>query len=204
MNLKNYSLFPTLVSYASNFLNIDQCKRIKKYVYKSSLKTKFTKQASIVGGSNSLSTYSKHIDMIAHIEQNVEDCKNLKSSILKCSAQYGKDAGLVMNNLIGNSWLNIQEPGSILKDHIHRNSIISGVLFLNTDEKSTPLYFHNPNPYLYYSPIKDEHHTQYSFEWYSFTPAIGDLILFPSWLKHGSNQIKNKLKDRMVLSFNIS
>ena len=80
MNLKNYSLFPTLVSYASNFLNIDQCKRIKKYVYKSSLKTKFTKQASIVGGSNSLSTYSKHIDMIAHIEQNVEDCKRCWAS----------------------------------------------------------------------------------------------------------------------------
>ena len=205
MDIKNYSLFPTLVSYTSNFLNIDQCKNIIKYVKESSLSTKFTKQASITGNSKSLSTYfySTHLNVTTDIEQNVQDCKNLKSSILKCSVKYGKDAGFEINNHIKNSWLNIQQPGSILKDHIHRNSIISGVIFLNTDHKTSSLYFHNPNPYLYYSSLKKGHSTQYSFEWYSFTPARGDMILFPGWLRHGSNQIKNKVKNRMILSFNI-
>ena len=47
----------------------------------------------------------------------------------------------------------------------------------------------------------NENVTEYSSQNVKFMPTVGDLILFPSWLEHGSDK-KNQSKERIVLSFN--
>ena len=46
------------------------------------------------------------------------------------------------------------------------------------------MYFYNPNKFIDYS-TKDKD-TSYNFLWFNAKPEIGDLIIFPSWLSHGS------------------
>ena len=47
-------------------------------------------------------------------------------------------------------------------------------------------------------------YTDYSYEYYYFKPQMGTLLLFPSWLKHGSNQVINKSNERILISFNLT
>lgn len=116
--------------------------------------------------------------------------------------------GLVHNNwiqgmsrlMIDNSWSNIQKKGSYLRRHTHPNSKISGSLFLNVDQDSSKLYFFNPNPYIKYEDYDKV--TDFSSVNYSIQPSNGQLILFPSWLEHGSNEEINNTDKRVVISFN--
>ena len=50
----------------------------------------------------------------------------------------------VTNQRLADSWCNIQGKGSTLDFHIHPNSVVSGVIFLKADEKSSKVVFQNP------------------------------------------------------------
>ena len=94
---------------------------------------------------------------------------------------------------------NIQHKDSILKEHCHPQSLVSGALYINVDENQK-IYFHNPNPYVYSSP--KEKITPYNMEHQFIKVNKGDLLLFPSWLRHGKDDHVNTMDDRIVISFN--
>ena len=116
-------------------------------------------------------------------------------------SEYSSTIGL-RNQKISNSWFNIQQKGSVLKTHLHANSVLSGALYVNVDENSTKLYFNNPNNFIKYFEYYHDSLTDYNFEYFYISPNIGDLVIFPSWLEHGSNGDTNNTVDRTVLSFN--
>lgn len=101
---------------------------------------------------------------------------------------------------ITTSWSNIQNCGSELIDHMHPNSKISGCIYLNVDENSSKIYFHNPNPYVIFEDFTGE--SPYNHHYYWLQPKNNQLIMFPSWLKHGSNKEENKTKGRVSIAFN--
>ena len=72
--------------------------------------------------------------------------------------------------------------------------------FIKTDSKSSKLFFYNPNPMINFTSINVRNN--YNYEWIYFTPKPKTLILFPSWLQHGSNNTLNKSSQRIVVSFN--
>ena len=92
---------------------------------------------------------------------------------------------------ISNSWCNIQGENSTLNFHRHPDSIISGIIFLQVDDKSSKLYFQNPNN-IYFKCDDD----------ISIKPEPGLLLMWPSWLAHGSGEDKNMSTERVVVSFN--
>jgi len=92
---------------------------------------------------------------------------------------------------ITNSWVNVQGEHSKLTYHKHPDSLISGIIFLQVDDKSSKLYFQNPNN-LYFKCDDD----------ICITPEPGLLLMWPSWLTHGSDQEKNMSTERIVVSFN--
>ena len=47
-----------------------------------------------------------------------------------------------------------------------------------------------------------ENRNHYNYEWYKIEVKNCQLVLFPSWLKHGKNDDINQMDDRMVVSFN--
>ena len=96
-------------------------------------------------------------------------------------------------------WSNIQNAGSRLDEHIHPHAVVSGALYINVDD-SCRITFHNPNPYA--NIINVDTNTFYNSESQYFRVHNCELVLFPSWLKHGRYKDVNEMDERTVESFN--
>ena len=190
MDIRKFSLFPTLVLYFPQFISSKECNKIFKLLKTKKFDNHLDNHSSLVKGK---STHSANFRPDILSEISIDMTKPLK--------EYSDQSKIKIENKIRNSWFNIQDKESILKEHVHSNSILSGGLYINIGEEASKLYFHNPNPFVYYTPT-NEPLNDYTYEWQSFSPNKGDLIIFPSWLKHGSNQDKNFYKNRTVISFN--
>lgn len=190
----NYNLFPSLVTEYKKVLTNQQIRDLKDFL----LNYETADHGAFVGEASS--THNAHFDILKTIEENVISCKGLTKKLLLLIDSYAADYGLA-KNVIGNSWFNVQQKESILKQHTHSNSIISCALYVHTDKDSSNLCFDNPNPFVkYFSELT--HLTEYNFEYYYFDAEPGDFILFPSWLSHGSGYKKNYTQDRIVISIN--
>ena len=188
--IHNFKLFPILVKKVTNFLSVDECNIIQNELLK---KESNLKNHSLLPGKSKSSYLINNILDVLSI--------NLHDKIKVISSSYKKEVGFKMNNQIINSWFNIQKKGTILKEHTHPNSVLSGALYINVDDDSSKIYFHNPNQFLSFCEV--EEYKECSFNWVYIKPEQGSLIIFPSWLKHGSNETKNNTKNRTVISFNI-
>ena len=100
---------------------------------------------------------------------------------------------------VNNFWFNIQNSGSKLCEHTHAQSVISGALYVNVDE-TCKIYFHNPNPYVNFTASKTSTCFNYQNQWIPVKNC--QMVLFPSWLKHGNNREVNTMDNRTVISFN--
>ena len=126
------------------------------------------------------------------LDRNIKD--RLQLAVDEFTDMYGK-----IPTKIVNIWSNIQNAGSRLKEHVHPDSIISGALYINVDQ-SCKLYVHNPNPYIEFSTKSKD--TPYNYDNVSIDVENGELILFPSWLRHGNLSVINEMDERIVVSFN--
>ena len=186
MDMIKLSLFPTLVLYFPQFINSKECDKIFKL-----LKTKkLDNHPSLIKGKSS-----------HHCSINTNILSETSLDLNTPLQEYSNQSRIQIANKINYSWFNIQDTESVLKEHVHPSSILAGSLFINIGKKASKLYFHNPNPFVSYTQIKQPSN-DYTYEWYCFDPKKGDLIIFPSWLKHGSNQDKNCYRNRTVISFN--
>jgi uncharacterized protein (TIGR02466 family) len=186
-NTLNVKVFPTLIKYVSNFLNKKECNEIINLTFNK----KLSSHLSLKGKANS--THGLNSDILSNVDNNIVE--KIKDKVNEYAVDYG-----VRKLKLDNSWINIQNKNSILNKHSHPDSIVSGALYLKVDKNSSKIYFYNPNTYLTFVNVFKQ--TEFSCENYFFTPQIGDLILFPSWLMHGSNNEENNSIERIVLSFN--
>lgn len=100
---------------------------------------------------------------------------------------------------IGNSWCNLMSLGGSVKSHNHPRSVISGALYLRADEEAGNLCIENPmTPHHMMFDLERE--TEYTKPHIEIEVRTGDLILFPSFLKHWVEC--NEQTNRCVLSFN--
>ena len=112
--------------------------------------------------------------------------------------EYNIECGYKLSKLM-NIWSNIQNSGSRLLEHSHPQSLVSGALYINVGEESR-LYFHNPNPYVYFTNRREN--TPFTYEYIWIPVHNCELILFPSWLRHGKHDYINEMDERIVVSFN--
>jgi uncharacterized protein (TIGR02466 family) len=196
-NKDNFEIFPTLVTRYSNFLNPDELFLISEYCLNQS---KRSNHISLVGDS-----YSNHLSsesILIEISNSIPRCKDLLDKINNTVDSYTSDTG-IPSTLVSNSWFNIQNQGSVLKQHIHPLSILSGALYINVDKNASRIYFENPNPFVaYFNQTDSTNIKKYTYEHVYYEPTPGDLFIFPSWLKHGSLYEKNYFENRIVISFN--
>lgn len=194
MIINKIPVFPTLILNVSNFIDEKKCKEIYDILIKKESKNLHKKNKALDDKSTTTHSYSSNI--LSKID------KNIKIKIHEFVKKYSEDSGMVVKNLITNSWFNIQNKNSVLKEHTHPQTIIAGSLYINVGKNCSPICFQNPNPYITYTDI--EKSTEYSFSWIKFYPKNGDLFLWPAWLTHGSFNEKNMYKNRTVISFNIN
>tara|TARA_X000000368_G_C22946690_1_gene674685 strand:- start:134 stop:721 length:588 start_codon:yes stop_codon:yes gene_type:complete len=190
MDMDIMPLFPTALGKVSNF--ITEKERLK--LTKSIKDTKHDDHGAILG--DGASTHDP-LDL-SRLPSSVIN-KNIKNRLLEQVNKYAQAYGIRRNLKLDNIWSNIQNAGSALEEHYHPQSIISGALYLNVDD-SCSITFHNPNPYIYFTYFVERN--PFNYEWYKFSVNNADLILFPSWLKHGHHGHVNTMDNRMVVSFN--
>ena len=94
----------------------------------------------------------------------------------------------IKNQRMAESWVTIQKEDSKLKWHKHPNSVVSGILYLKVDDDSSKLVFQNP--------------TSMEGEVKEIKPKPGLLLMWPSFLMHGSGNTINKSKERIIIGFN--
>jgi len=126
--------------------------------------------------------------------------KKIKNFCQQSIDMFTKNVWLSTTKLIiTQSWCNKNPKGSIHHEHMHPNSILSGVMYFRLDKHLPPIMFSKTQ----FESLK------ISFEKYNslnsqtfYLPAVaGELILFPSHLKH-SVPINTSTDERISLSFN--
>jgi uncharacterized protein (TIGR02466 family) len=129
----------------------------------------------------------------------LKDSKLVKD-IYECIDEHvTKISGEKPNLRITQSWLNINPPGTSHHRHSHGNSILSGVLYIQTNELSGNFVVHTPNKRAFGGFI--EEFNRYNYEFIYFTPKKFDLFLFQSSLDHSVN-VNESQEDRLSISFN--
>ena len=129
-----------------------------------------------------------------------EKLKNIKNFL---GESVNKFTTNVLNSkqrlIITQCWANRNPKGSRHHEHVHPNSIISGVMYFQINEKLPPIQFSKTNQDgIKLDPIKYNNLTAESF---MLPCKPGELILFPSSLKH-SVPINQSDEDRISISFN--
>ena len=135
---------------------------------------------------------------------NRKEFKNIKKFLNKHCKNYLDTVICPKNNLelyITQSWLNYTEADQYHHKHNHPNSIVSGVLYFDSDIKNDKILFTNfDSPQI--KPIIDN--TKFNFwnsETWFFPVETGQLIMFPSSTIHQVETKKGK-NTRISLSFN--
>lgn len=107
---------------------------------------------------------------------------------------------------ITTSWVNEVVTGGYSSMHTHANSLISGVMYLNVDDKSGGIAFHKEPSYkpLWHDTIRVDFDeiTDFTTEASVFIPAKNDILMFPSILSH-SVLINESDITRYSLAFNV-
>ena len=162
----------------------------------SSSELKILDNLEIRESENNLSN-NTHILEIPGLEQLREFCQS-------CINLYTKDICKVSDNFyLTNSWTTNNSTGVGHKRHVHPNSIISGVFYFDADETTAPATFHCKSP-IFKDFAFEYHYTDHtifnSSNW-SFPVKTGSVLIFPSWVEHGS--LPNELaSNRRLIGFN--
>jgi uncharacterized protein (TIGR02466 family) len=101
---------------------------------------------------------------------------------------------------ITQSWLNYTEKNQYHHTHTHANSLISGVFYINCDDKFDKIKFFKESYQTIKLEVKDWNIWNSESWW--FPVKTGDIILFPSSLSH---MVETKEGDntRISLAFNV-
>lgn len=101
---------------------------------------------------------------------------------------------------ITQSWLNYTETNQYHHKHSHPNSLVSGVFYINCDDKFDKIKFFNDRYQTIKPEVKDWNIWNSETWWFSVN--TGDVILFPSSLTH---MVETKQGDntRISLAFNV-
>lgn len=123
--------------------------------------------------------------------------------ILKHVETYRKTIPFKQSLNFINLWININGYKDYNVEHIHCNSVVSGVYYLSPN--NTDIVFVHPAAQLmqfdWNSDVIDDYNKNNCQNW-AITPSQDQLLLFPSWLGH---RVEPNLsgKNRISISFNL-
>ena len=134
---------------------------------------------------------------------NRKEFKNIKKFLDKHCKDYLDKIICPKNNIeiyITQSWLNYTEANQYHHKHAHPNSVVSGVLYFDSDKKNDKILFSSNKGYQQIKPEIKDFNLWNSETWF-FPVETGDLFMFPSSTTH---QVETKQGDntRISLAFN--
>jgi len=136
---------------------------------------------------------------------NRKQFKNIKKFLDKCCEDYLNRIICPKNNIklyITQSWLNYTETNQFHHKHEHPNSVVSGVLYFDSDINNDKILFTTSKDYEQIKPETDK--TKFNL-WNSgtwwFPVETGNLFMFPSSTTH-QVETKQGNNTRISLAFN--
>ena len=117
----------------------------------------------------------------------------------------------IKSHYFSNFWINISGKHNYNRLHSHNGSFISGVYYIKVPKNSGAIVFENPSCMFIENTFKkfdnltfsgaEDFNSYNSPEW-RIEPLVGQLIMFPSYLRHYVEENQSD-DDRISLSFNI-
>ena len=189
-------------------IEVDGAARAKQY-FDSTINKADQKESNIEGDpeANSLFHYSHDTSVfdvypdLQWLQQRIEAAGDFAYREL---LNYKKSGPLKITN----AWFNLCDIGASQAKHSHANSLLSGTLYLNTDD-NTNIQFYHPltslslHPELYDKPAesKNEYGLRYHHRDIIVGVSAGQCLFWPSQLQHGYSN--NETPERLSLSFNM-
>ena len=129
-----------------------------------------------------------------------EEFKNIKNFLKESMDKFTTNVLNTKQRLvITQCWANRNPKGSQHHEHVHPNSIVSGVMYFQINEKLPPISFtKDRQDGMKLNPEKYNHMNSETF---MLPCKPGELILFPSSLRH-SVPTNHGEEDRISVSFN--
>jgi len=177
------SIFPTVIGRTVlDEMDITSLNRVKKYEYRQ-LDNDFNSSASI----------SVRLDIL-------DDFSDIKKYILSVFNDYIKNVYKYENEFVmSTSWSTRVKPNITTTSHNHKNSMFSGVLYLESKNIS-PILFEQISSPSSFSIIPTEYNIINSESWV-VKPSSWEILFFPSHIKH--NICKNESdEDRFSIAMN--
>jgi uncharacterized protein (TIGR02466 family) len=115
------------------------------------------------------------------------------------------DAAALDLTVTAEAWANVARAGNYAKPHVHPNSNISGVYYVDVgdapeaDEHSGVIEFLDPRQ----RPGMFETEGTVPFDGYRVVPKTGLLLLFPAWLYHYVHPYRGS-RPRVSVAFNVT
>tara|TARA_R100001126_G_C4828806_1_gene150673 strand:- start:55 stop:678 length:624 start_codon:yes stop_codon:yes gene_type:complete len=136
---------------------------------------------------------------------NRKEFKNINKILTEHCQKYLDTVICPKDNIklyITQSWLNYTDANQFHHKHEHPNSVVSGVLYFDSDIKNDKILFSHSKGYQQISPeINNKKFNLWNSTTWFFPVETGNLIMFPSSTTH---QVETKQGDntRISLAFN--
>jgi len=136
---------------------------------------------------------------------NRKEFKNIKKFLDAACKDYLERIICPKNNIelyITQSWLNYTEENQYHHRHEHPNSVVSGVLYFDSDKDNDMIKFFSHIIYQQIKPeIEDEKYNIWNSDSWWFPVETGKLVMFPSSTTHQVDTKKGN-NTRVSLAFN--
>ena len=177
-------------------------------IYMTNMDRPFTKQElKFVEIQKNYTTKNEgNVSSIDNYILNRKELKNIKKIIDTACEDYlqkiicPKEKNLKL--YITQSWLNYTEENQYHHRHEHPNSVVSGVLYFDSDKANDMIKFFSHVKYQQIKPeIDDNKYNIWNAGSWWFPVETGQLVMFPSSTTHQVN-IKKGTNTRISLAFN--
>lgn len=145
------------------------------------------------GNVNTTDTYILNQPVLADIKKVLDEYVNEFYFKIMC-------VNPKVRPYITQSWINYTKPGEYHHRHAHPNSLVSGVLYLDSDKEKDKIMFYDSEAYKRIKPDIATWNLYNSESWW-FPVGTGNLVMFPSELQHMVEQKEGK-NLRTSLAFN--
>jgi uncharacterized protein (TIGR02466 family) len=175
-------------------------------IYKSKLNRKINKKELFFINKTKFDIYKNEGNITSKNNYilNHKSFKSLKTDLYLIVQDYFDKIICPANNIkpyITQSWLNYTETNQYHHKHAHPNSLVSGVFYINCDEKFDKIKFFKRNNYETIKIETNKWNLWNSENWW-FPIKNGDIIMFPSSLTH-MVETKQGPNTRISLAFNV-
>lgn len=133
---------------------------------------------------------------------DAEEMKDIRLIIQQSLNQYFENIFNTANKVtleITQSWLSLTRKNEAHHSHSHPNSIASGVLYINLAKQDGINFYRNEDSIWYDLTPKEQNY--YNAYQYFIETKVGDIVIFPSNIKHGVKQVSEDV-ERVSLAFN--